>query len=291
MAGITTNASIASFGGRFLKLTHQSAVTGGPMNFTLFLPAGISADKPAPLLIYLSGLTCTPDNVTEKGFLHAHAAPLKLALLYPDTSPRGSNHPGEHDSWDFGSAASFYIDATQKPWASNYRMETYITKELPEVVFANFKELDPQRVSISGHSMGGHGALTLFLKNPGKYHSVSAFSPVSNPSACPWGEKAFAAYLGDDREAWKKHDATELVRHWKGHLNALLDVVCLLDMRLQDLMLMDACQGHGGQLLQAATASAGELPGCRQGGGHPGRGPAIPRGVFSQDGLLALDVC
>ncbi|KAH0490626.1 hypothetical protein TgHK011_002086 [Trichoderma gracile] len=224
MASITTNASIASFGGRFLKLTHTSALTGGPMNFTLFLPAGISEAEPAPLLIYLSGLTCTPDNVTEKGFLQAHAAPLKLALLYPDTSPRGSDHPGEHDSWDFGSGASFYVDATQEPWAKNYRMESYITKELPELVFSNFKQLDPKRVSIAGHSMGGHGALTLYLKNPGKYQSVSAWSPVSNPSGCPWGEKAFTGYLGGDREEWKKHDATELVKHWKGPLNALLDV-------------------------------------------------------------------
>lgn len=231
MADITTNATIHSFGGRFLKLTHQSSVTGGPMNFTLFLPAGISASDPAPLLIYLSGLTCTPDNATEKGFLHAHAAPLKLALLYPDTSPRGTDHPGEHDAWDFGSGASFYINATQQPWAKNYQMETYIADELPDVVFSHFKELDPKRVSIAGHSMGGHGALTLYLKNPGKYQSVSAWSPISNPLACPWGEKAFTGYLGKDREQWKKHDATELVKHWRGPLNALLDVVCFSNQR------------------------------------------------------------
>lgn len=220
----TTNATITSFGGRFLKLTHQSASTGTPMNLTLYLPPSASAAKPAPLLIYLSGLTCTPDNVTDKGFLHAHASPLGLALLYPDTSPRGLDLPGEHDSWDFGSAASFYVDATREPWSASYRMESYLTRELPGLVFGAFKELDPSRVSISGHSMGGHGALTLHLKNPGMYKSVSAFAPISNPANCPWGEKAFSGYLGDDREQWKKHDATELVKSWKGPLNALIDV-------------------------------------------------------------------
>lgn len=223
----TTNATINSFGGRFLKLTHQSSTTGTPMNLTLYLPPSASASKPAPLLIYLSGLTCSPDNVTDKGFLHAHAAPLGLALLYPDTSPRGLDLPGEHESWDFGSAASFYVDATQDPWSKNYRMESYLSKELPEAVFGEFKELDASRVSISGHSMGGHGALTLFLKNPGKYKSVSAWAPICNPSQCPWGEKAFGGYLGDNKDEWKKHDATELIKSWKGPLPALIDVVRL----------------------------------------------------------------
>ncbi|KPM36757.1 hypothetical protein AK830_g9806, partial [Neonectria ditissima] len=223
-SAFTTNATITSFGGRFLKLTHQSATTGTPMNLTLYLPPSASAAKPAPLLIYLSGLTCTPDNVTDKGFLHAHASPLGLALLYPDTSPRGLDLPGEHESWDFGSAASFYVDATREPWSASYRMESYLTKELPGLVFGAFKELDKTRVSISGHSMGGHGALTLHLKNPGLYKSVSAFAPIANPVNCPWGEKAFSGYLGRDREQWKKHDATELVKSWKGPLNALIDV-------------------------------------------------------------------
>ncbi|KAI5465498.1 family 1 carbohydrate esterase [Mariannaea sp. PMI_226] len=220
----TTNATINSFGGRFLKLTHQSAVTGTPMNLTLYLPASATTSSPAPLLIYLSGLTCSPDNVTEKGFLHAHASSLGLALLYPDTSPRGLDLPGEHDSWDFGSAASFYIDSTREPYNKNYQMESYLSKELPDLVFGAFKELDSSRVSITGHSMGGHGALTLYLKNPGKYKSVSAFAPISNPVNCPWGEKAFTGYLGENKEEWKKHDATELVKGWKGPLNALIDV-------------------------------------------------------------------
>ncbi|KOS18514.1 S-formylglutathione hydrolase [Escovopsis weberi] len=226
MTGLTLNATIHSFGGRFLKLTHQSTSTNTPMNFTLFLPPTASPETPAPVLIYLSGLTCTPDNVTEKGFLHAHAAPLGLALLYPDTSPRGTDLPGEHDAWDFGSGAGFYVDAARAPWAAHYRMETYLAAELPALVFANFKELDATRVSIAGHSMGGHGALTLYLKSPGRYRSVSAWAPIANPSLCPWGDKAFTGYFGDeDRELWKRHDATELVKHWKhGPLNALVDV-------------------------------------------------------------------
>ncbi|KAF7540535.1 hypothetical protein G7Z17_g12172 [Cylindrodendrum hubeiense] len=206
-SAFTTNATITSFGGRFLKLTHQSATTGTPMNLTLYLPPSATPASPAPLLVYLSGLTCTPDNVTDKGFLHAHASSLGLALL-----------------WDFGSAASFYIDSTRDPWSTNYKMESYLTKELPGLVFGAFKELDSSRVSISGHSMGGHGALTLYLKNPGQYKSVSAFSPICNPVNCPWGEKAFSGYLGENKEEWKKHDATELVKGWKGPLNALIDV-------------------------------------------------------------------
>jgi len=222
---LETKATITTFGGRFLKLSHNSSNTSTPMSFTVFIPPGASASKPAPVLIYLSGLTCTPDNVTEKGFLHAHASKLGLALLYPDTSPRGTDLPGEHDSWDFGSAASFYIDATKEPYSKHYQMESYVTKELPELVFSEFKELDKTKVSIAGHSMGGHGALTLYLKNPGMYKSVSAWAPIANPSQCPWGEKAFGGYIGDDKGEWKKHDATELVKSWKnGPLKALIDV-------------------------------------------------------------------
>ncbi|KAM3454218.1 hypothetical protein MY5147_006086 [Beauveria neobassiana] len=201
----TTNASIRVFGGRLLKLTHQSATTGTPMNLNLFLPASATASatasSPMPVLFYLSGLTCTPDNVTDKAFLQAHAAPLGLALLYPDTSPRALGLPGEDDSWDFGSAASFYVDAVRAPYEVNYKMETYVAEELPKAVFAAFPELDGKRVAVSGHSMGGHGALMLFLKYPGKYKSVSAFAPIANPSECPWGTKAFSGYLSDERRS------------------------------------------------------------------------------------------
>ncbi|KAG6003442.1 hypothetical protein E4U21_002036 [Claviceps maximensis] len=221
----TTNATIASFGGTFHKLTHDSSTTKTPMNLTLFIPGTASAATPAPVLVYLSGLSCSPDNCVEKGFLHAHASRLGLAVLYPDTSPRGTNHPGEHDDWDFGSAAGFYLDATEPPWRENYNMESYLVRELPAVLFPAFAQLDARRVSITGHSMGGHGALTLFMKYPGMYKSVSALAPVCNPSQCAWGRKAFTGYLGgDDGESWKKHDATELIKSWEGRLDCLIDV-------------------------------------------------------------------
>ncbi|KAI2785388.1 putative esterase [Daldinia loculata] len=221
-----TKATIANFGGKLLKLQHQSSSTGTPMDVNLFLPPAAVSGSKVPVLIYLSGLTCTPQNCTEKGFFQAHAARKGIALVWPDTSPRGANLPGETESWDFGAGAGFYVDATQAPWSAHYRMESYISTELPAALFGAFPEsLDSERVSITGHSMGGHGALTLFLKNPGKYRSVSAFAPIANPSLCPWGEKAFSGYLGADREAWKKHDATELVRGWAGKdIKALVDV-------------------------------------------------------------------
>ena len=227
----TTTAKIRTFGGTLLKLTHPSTATTTPMNLNLFLPPQSLTPHPtrAPLLIYLSGLTCTPDNCSEKGFLHARAAALGLAIAYPDTSPRGLNYPGEAESYDFGLAAGFYLDATRAPWAGGYKMETYITSELPEALFgdAEFgRLLDREKVSITGHSMGGHGALTLYLRHPGMYRSVSAFAPIANPSRCPWGRKAFAGYLGGEEKGERgRHDATELVKGWKGgDLKALVDV-------------------------------------------------------------------
>lgn len=198
------------------------------MNLNLYLPPAAKSQK-VPLLIWLSGLTCTPDNCTEKGFFQSGASKHGIAILYPDTSPRGLNLPGEKDSWDFGEAASFYIDATEAPFDKNYKMESYLTKELPEAVFGSSfgEKLDKSRVSISGHSMGGHGALTLYLKYPHLYKSVSAFAPISNPINCPWGQKAFSGYFGKDKEAeWKKHDATELIKGWKKgeDLKMLVDV-------------------------------------------------------------------
>ncbi|KAI0128906.1 S-formylglutathione hydrolase [Xylariales sp. AK1849] len=223
----TTNSTIATFGGHLLKLSHDSSSTKTPMNVNLYLPRE-SQSKKVPLLIFLSGLTCTPDNCAEKGFFHAAASEHGVAVLYPDTSPRGAKIQGEDDSWDFGTGAGFYINATQDSWKTNYNMETYITKELPDLVFSEFGDkIDKSRVSITGHSMGGHGALTLFLKNPGLYKSVSALAPISNPSKCPWGEKAFSGYLGSDKEEWKKHDATELIqgKEWSSKtVPALIDV-------------------------------------------------------------------
>ncbi|PHH85372.1 hypothetical protein CDD83_532 [Cordyceps sp. RAO-2017] len=231
-SAFTVKASIACFGGRLLKLTHASSSTATAMDVNVFLPpaalAAGAADGSVPLLLYLSGLTCSPDNVTEKGFLQAHAAPRGLALAFPDTSPRGTSLPGEHDAWDFGSAASFYVDAEREPWRRHYRMRAYLADELPRLLFAAFPRLDAGRVSVAGHSMGGHGALVLFLGSPpGRYRSVSAWAPVANPSRCPWGRKAFAGYLGDDdgAAAWARYDATELVRRWgRPDLNCLIDV-------------------------------------------------------------------
>ncbi|KUI56988.1 S-formylglutathione hydrolase [Cytospora mali] len=224
-----TRATIASFGGTLHKLTHQSTTTGTPMNLNLYLPPlAAKQNKKVPVLIWLSGLTCTPDNCTEKGFFQHGASQHNIAVLYPDTSPRGLNLPGEKDAWDFGEAASFYVDATQAPFDKNYKMETYLARELPDTLFGSAEFgalLDRERVSIAGHSMGGHGALTLYLKYPGAYKSVSAFAPISNPVNCPWGQKAFAGYLGEDKAEWAKHDATELVKGWKGGpLNMLVDV-------------------------------------------------------------------
>ncbi|KAK6221516.1 hypothetical protein LQW54_001288 [Pestalotiopsis sp. IQ-011] len=219
-----TKATIASCGGKLLKLSHESKSTNTPMDVNLYLPPQAKTQK-VPVLIYLSGLT----NCTEKGFFQQWASKAGIAVLYPDTSPRGADLPGETDSWDFGAGAGFYVNATQEPWAKHYNMEAYVAEELPAAVFAEFADqLDSSRVSVTGHSMGGHGALTLFLKNPGKYKSVSAFAPIANPTACPWGEKAFSGYLGtSDKDAWKAHDATHLVSGaaWKGkELPLLVDV-------------------------------------------------------------------
>ncbi|KAK2630407.1 hypothetical protein QTJ16_001227 [Diplocarpon rosae] len=219
-----TTASIACFGGKLLKLTHDASTTGCAMALNLYLPPNASSSARVPVLFFLAGLTCTGDNCAEKGFFQSAASQKGIAVVYPDTSPRGLKIQGEDDAYDFGSGAGFYIDATVPPWSQHYKMESYITSELPKALFSSFSELDSSRVSITGHSMGGHGALTLFLKNPGMYMSVSAFAPISNPSQCPWGEKAFKGYLGEDREVWKEHDATELVKNWKGEFEALVDV-------------------------------------------------------------------
>ncbi|KAK1765651.1 S-formylglutathione hydrolase [Phialemonium atrogriseum] len=225
----TTKAKIASFGGTLYKLSHASSSTGTEMAVSVYLPPQATKQgAKVPVLFYLSGLTCTPDNCSEKGFFQHAASQRGLAIVYPDTSPRGLNLPGEKDSWDFGEGAGFYVDATQEPFSAGYKMESYVSRELPAALFgdAEFgRFLDGGRVSITGHSMGGHGALTLYLKNPGQYRSASAFAPISNPGLCPWGEKAFKGYLGEDREEWKRHDATELVKGWKGgDLKMLVDV-------------------------------------------------------------------
>jgi len=228
MSSVTTKATIASFGGKLLKLSHDAKTTGCEMAFNLYLPPQASSSSTkVPLFIWLSGLTCTPDNCSEKGFFQHGASKHGIAILYPDTSPRGVNIEGEDESYDFGSGAGFYVDATASPWSSNYKMYSYITSELPKTVFSEFSQIDSSRVSISGHSMGGHGALSLFLKNPGMYKSCSAFAPITNPLKAPWGEKAFKGYFGE--KDWEskgaEHDSTELIKKWKGEkLDLLIDV-------------------------------------------------------------------
>lgn len=214
---LTTISRNLCFGGVQAVYCHDSPETGTPMRFGVFLPPQATTETPVPVVYWLSGLTCTEENFIIKAGAQRVAAELGLAIVTPDTSPRGLGLPGEDDAYDFGSGAGFYVDATQAPWSTNYRMYSYITQELPWLIAANFP-VDPARVGIFGHSMGGHGALVLALRNPKSYKSVSAFAPISSPMRCPWGEKALTGYLGPDREAWRDYDATALIeaRGWGG---------------------------------------------------------------------------
>lgn len=200
----------ACFGGvqRFYK--HDSQAIGLPMRFSVFVPAHAEGQK-LPALFYLAGLTCSEETFMIKAGAQRVAAELGLVLIAPDTSPRGAGAPGETDAWDFGVGAGFYLDATQAPWSHHYRMESYI-HELRELVVAELP-VDGTRIGIFGHSMGGHGALTLALRRPDLFRSVSAFAPIAAPMQCPWGRKAFTGYLGTDEFAWAEHDATSLMAH------------------------------------------------------------------------------
>ena len=211
-----------SFGGRQLVVRHASSSTSTDMTFSIYLPPQVEAGGKLPVVWYLSGLTCTHANVTEKGEYRAACASQGLIFVAPDTSPRGDDVP-DVDDYDFGKGAGFYVDATQEPWAKNYRMWTYVTEELPTLVAAEFPA-DMDRQGITGHSMGGHGALTIALRNPGRFRSVSAFAPIVAPSQVPWGQKAFAGYLGDDRAAWRQHDAVALIEDGARVDELLVDV-------------------------------------------------------------------
>ena len=202
---VETVSEWAAHGGRQLVCRHDSRATGTPMTFSLFLPGG---EGPWPLLVYLSGLTCTHANVTEKGEYRAAAAERGLAVLCPDTSPRGEGVADDED-YDMGQGAGFYVDATEAPWSEHFHMRTYVEEELPSLM-GGFP-IDASRRGITGHSMGGHGALTIALRSPGTYRSASAFSPIVAPSQVPWGRKALPAYLGDDPAAWRRHDAVALI--------------------------------------------------------------------------------
>jgi len=197
------------FEGRQLILRHASDATGTPMRVSVYLPPAAESGR-VPVLYFLSGLTCTEQNFTEKAGAQRVAARHGLALVAPDTSPRGLELPGEHDDWDFGSGAGFYVDATQAPWKDHYRMFEYVTEELPRGLGAS-QPIDVERASITGHSMGGHGALVIGLRRPERYASISAFAPIVSPTRCPWGERAFEAYLGRDRTGWSEWDASLLV--------------------------------------------------------------------------------
>ncbi|MEQ8798305.1 MAG: S-formylglutathione hydrolase [Salinisphaeraceae bacterium] len=198
------------FGGWQRRYTHESKVCDCTMTFAVFLPPQ-AEQGPVPAVYYLSGLTCTDENFVNKAGAQRVAAELGLALIAPDTSPRGHNLPGEDDSYDFGSAAGFYVNATQAPWAGKYNMYDYVVEELPALIKSEFAATISEKASIMGHSMGGHGALMIALRNADRYASASAFSPIVAPSQVPWGHKALGGYLGDDRQAWEAYDTTALV--------------------------------------------------------------------------------
>ncbi|QJE01660.1 S-formylglutathione hydrolase [Massilia forsythiae] len=223
----------ACFGGvqRFYKT--DSAAVKLPMRFSVYLPPGFEGQR-LPVLFYLAGLTCTEETFMTKAGAQRVAAEQGLILVAPDTSPRGAAVPGETDSWDFGAGAGFYVDATEEPWARHYRMYSHIL-ELRELVLAELPA-DPARVGIFGHSMGGHGALMLALRNPDLFRSVSAFAPIAAPMRCPWGHKAFGGYLGADRAAWREYDATELMAR---HQTAPFPAGILIDQGLADKFLAE----------------------------------------------------
>jgi S-formylglutathione hydrolase len=231
---------------------HASGACAGPMRFGVFLPPQASQRK-VPALYYLAGLECNEETFAAKSGAQRFAAELGIALITPDTSPRSARFAGDDESWDFGQGAGFYLDATQAPWSSAYRMFTYVTRELPALIERAFPISDAR--SIFGHSMGGHGALTIALREPALYRSASAFAPICAPSQVPWGEKAFSRYLGADREAWAQHDAVELVKS-RRHPNKLLvdqgNADKFLDVQLKPELLRAACE-ESGQALELRT--------------------------------------
>ncbi|MBI2241443.1 MAG: S-formylglutathione hydrolase [Magnetospirillum gryphiswaldense] len=219
---LTIVSSNRSFGGWHKRYRHTSLVLGCDMVFAVYLPPQAESGAKVPALYWLSGLTCTDENFMQKAGAQRLAAELGMAIVCPDTSPRGEHVPGDPDgAWDFGHGAGFYVDATQEPWSRHYRMHDYVTRELPELIEATFP-VSAKR-AISGHSMGGHGAIVCALRNPGLYVSVSAFSPITNPMNCPWGQKALGRLLGADRATWKGWDATALIHSTKTRLPLLVD--------------------------------------------------------------------
>jgi S-formylglutathione hydrolase len=242
---LNTVSQVRSFGGLQGVYRHASRVTGTDMTFSVYLPP---QPGPRPVVWYLSGLTCTHANVTEKGQFQRVCAELGLIFVAPDTSPRGEGVPDDPDgAYDFGLGAGFYLDATQPPWSANYRMGSYIYAELPSLLGAQFPA-DLGRQGLMGHSMGGHGALTLALRHPGRWRSVSAFAPIASPMRCPWGEKALCGYLGQDQKAWRQHDATALLEDGARVDELLVDIGDadnFLETQLKPGLLVAACHEAG----------------------------------------------
>ena len=252
----------ACFGGAQRYYEHHSTEIGLAMKFSVYLPPKAVMGEKVPALLYLAGLTCTEETFMTKAGAQRLASELNVALICPDTSPRGAGLAGESDSWDFGVGAGFYLDATAKPWALHWRMESYILNDLLPLIAAKLP-VDIDRLGIFGHSMGGHGALTLALRHPGVFKSVSAFAPIANPVNCPWGHKAFSGYLGEDKTEWAKHDASELM----GQLSAApYPAGILIDQGLADNFLIEK------QLLpeafEAACAKVGQPLSLRRQAGY-----------------------
>ncbi|MFL6765012.1 MAG: S-formylglutathione hydrolase [Sphingomicrobium sp.] len=237
-----------SHGGRQLVVRHASHATSTDMTFSIFLPPQAEQGGKLPIVWYLSGLTCTHANVTEKGEYRAACAEHGLIFVAPDTSPRGEGVPtAPEGQWDFGLGAGFYVDATEEPWARHYRMWTYVTAELPALVAGEFP-VDGYRQAIMGHSMGGHGALTVALRSPDLFRSVSAFAPIVAPGQVPWGQKALTGYLGSDRAAWRKHDSVALIEDGGRVRDLLVDVGDadpFIEKELRPELLERACAGAG----------------------------------------------
>lgn len=235
------------FDGSQLRFRHAAETLGCDIHCSIYLPPQ-AAQGPVPVLYWLSGLTCTDENFVHKAGAQRYAAEHGVALVSPDTSPRGEGVADDPDAaWDFGLGAGFYVNATEAPWSSHYRMYDYITAELPALIAGNFP-VQAERCSIFGHSMGGHGAIVAALRNPGRYASVSAFAPIVAPSRCPWGEKALGHYLGPDRETWKQYDSCELISAGAAQLPLLVDqgeADNFLAEQLQTPLLESACRERG----------------------------------------------
>jgi len=254
---LETISETSAFGGRQGTYGHRSAVLDCAMRFSVFTPPQAAAGK-VPLVWYLSGLTCTEENATVKAGFQRVAADLGLMIVCPDTSPRG-DAVADDAAYDLGQGAGFYLNATQAPWSAHFHMERYITRELPTLIAAHFPG-DMTRQAVTGHSMGGHGALALGIKNPQLYRSISAFAPIVAPTHCPWGEKAFSAYLGDDKQAWEAHDACRLIVA-KGSPGSPI----LIDQGLDDPFLESQLMP---QLFEDACARAGQSLTLRRHAGY-----------------------